>query len=76
MGAVESVKSASDLYTPASGTVVEVNEGLEVRPALVNESPEEKGWIVRIEMQSEEVEGVKAGLLGEGGYRAMVEGVE
>lgn len=80
MGAVESVKSASDLYVPAAGTVVEVNRMLEERPGLVNESPEGEGWIVRIEMDRGEVERVVKGggegdgeLLGEDGYKAFVE---
>lgn len=45
---VESVKAASDLYSPLSGTVCEVNEELEDSPELVNESPFEKGWIFKI----------------------------
>ena len=48
-GAVESVKSASDLYLPASGTVVAVNEALVTKPELVNEDPF-NNWIVEIEL--------------------------
>ena len=47
---VESVKAASDVYAPVSGTVVEVNGDLENQPELVNDSPHEKGWMARIEM--------------------------
>jgi len=47
---VESVKAASDVYAPVSGTIVEVNSDLENQPELVNESPHEKGWMARIEM--------------------------
>lgn len=47
---VESVKAASDVYAPVSGTVVEVNSDLEDQPELVNESPHEGGWMARIEM--------------------------
>ena len=47
---VESVKAASDVYAPVSGTVVEVNSELESQPELVNESPHERGWMARIEM--------------------------
>ncbi len=47
---VESVKAASDVYAPVSGTVVEVNSDLEDQPELVNESPHDSGWIARIEM--------------------------
>ncbi len=47
--AIESVKAASDIYAPLSGKVVAVNETLESAPEIVNESPEDAGWIVRIE---------------------------
>lgn len=47
---VESVKAASDVYAPVSGTIVEVNSDLENQPELVNESPHENGWMARIEM--------------------------
>ena len=43
-GAVESVKAASDVYSPLSGTVVEVNEALNDAPKLINQSPMDKGW--------------------------------
>jgi glycine cleavage system H protein len=49
-GFVESVKTVSDLYAPVSGEVVAINEELEDAPELVNESPYEAGWIVRIRM--------------------------
>ena len=41
---VESVKAASDIYAPVSGTVIEGNRDLDAEPALVNSSPEEEGW--------------------------------
>ncbi len=47
---VESVKAASDIYAPVSGEVVEVNVALEDSPELINEDPEEGGWIVKIKM--------------------------
>jgi glycine cleavage system H protein len=46
---LESVKAASDVYAPVSGTVVEVNEELEDNPALINESAYD-AWIVAIDM--------------------------
>lgn len=49
-GAVESVKAASDIYTPLSGEVVEINSELEDHPELLNQSPYEKGWIIRIKI--------------------------
>jgi glycine cleavage system H protein len=45
---VESVKAASDVYTPASGTVIEGNAALADSPALVNEDPEGDGWFFRV----------------------------
>ena len=48
-GAVESVKAASDLISPVSGTVVEVNEALEDKPELVNEDPY-ANWIIKVEL--------------------------
>jgi glycine cleavage system H protein len=45
---VESVKAASDVYTPASGTVIEGNAALADSPALVNEDPEGDGWFFRL----------------------------
>ncbi|MEM7345187.1 MAG: glycine cleavage system protein GcvH [Chloroflexota bacterium] len=46
-GVVESVKSASDLYMPMSGEIVEINEALEDAPELVNEDPYGNGWMIK-----------------------------
>ncbi len=48
LGEVESVKTSSDIYSPISGTVSQVNEALVDEPGLVNDSPEEKGWLCRL----------------------------
>ena len=48
--AIESVKAASDIYAPVSGTVVSVNEELNTRPEIVNESPEEAAWMATMKM--------------------------
>ncbi len=45
---IESIKSASSVHSPLSGKIVEVNKNIEDSPDIVNESPEEKGWIVKI----------------------------
>jgi glycine cleavage system H protein len=45
---VESVKAASDVYAPLSGEVLDINEELEDQPEILNQSPYEKGWIVKI----------------------------
>ncbi len=50
MGVVESVKTVSDLYAPASGKVIAVNTDLETQPELVNSEPYGKGWIIEIEL--------------------------
>jgi glycine cleavage system H protein len=53
IGAVESVKSASDILTPISGTVAEVNSALESTPANINKDPEGEAWIARITIDGE-----------------------
>ncbi|HJX62074.1 MAG TPA: glycine cleavage system protein GcvH [Dehalococcoidia bacterium] len=50
LGEVESVKAVSDLYAPVSGEVVDVNEAVNDHPELVNESPFEEGWLVRVRL--------------------------
>ncbi len=52
-GVVESVKAVSDLYSPVSGTVIEVNSGLNDDPSVLNDNPMNDGWLIRIEMDSE-----------------------
>ena len=47
---VESVKAASDIYSPITGEIVEINEELEDSPELINEEPYEGGWIVKVKM--------------------------
>ncbi len=50
MGEVESVKAVSDLYSPISGEVVEINNDLIDNPELVNEDPFGRGWLIRVTM--------------------------
>lgn len=47
---IESVKSASEIYAPVSGKIVEVNEALNADPALVNREPHGNGWLFKIKM--------------------------
>ncbi len=49
-GVVESVKTVSDLYAPAKGKVVAVNQELEANPELVNQDPHDKGWLIEVEL--------------------------
>jgi glycine cleavage system H protein len=70
---VESVKAASDVYAPISGTVTEGNTTLEDEPELVNSSPEEDGWFFRLTVaDAAELEG----LMDEAAYKAFCEGLD
>ena len=66
---VDSVKAASDVYSPASGTVTEANAALEGEPELVNTDPEKGGWLFRLAL-SDPAE--LAGLMDRSGYDAFV----
>ena len=67
-GAVESVKAASDLVCPVSGTVVEVNEALEDEPGLINKDAFEN-WIIKVELSDKsELEG----LMDAAAYNAFI----
>ena len=67
-GAVESVKAASDLISPVSGTVVEINETLNDSPELVNSDPYEN-WIIKVQLSdAAEVEN----LMSAEAYKAMI----
>ena len=69
MGEIESVKAVSDLYSPVSGKVVERNENLIDKPELVNESPFDDGWMLKIELtNSSELDG----LLNSEGYESFL----
>ncbi len=67
-GALESVKAASDLYSPVSGVVVEVNEELQDAPEKVNEDAVEN-WIIKVRMNDE---GELADLMDAAAYKAMI----
>ena len=51
-GSIEAVKTASDLYMPVSGKVVEINANLETNPELVNSSPYNQGWLIKVEIDN------------------------
>lgn len=57
---VESVKTASDIYSPAAGEIIEVNSALEDDPALVNSSPYENGWFFRIKLSGDVPDALKS----------------
>jgi glycine cleavage system H protein len=47
---LESTKAAADIYSPVSGTIVEINQKLQAAPELINQSPENEGWIYKISL--------------------------
>ena len=55
---VESVKAASEVYSPFTGEVVEVNEALEDNPELVNSSPYDDGWFFKLKVSDENLENI------------------
>jgi glycine cleavage system H protein len=67
---VESVKAASDIYSPVSGEIIEVNSALEDEPELVNGSPYDDGWLFSVKISSSED---FRDLLDAEGYQALVE---
>jgi glycine cleavage system H protein len=68
-GTIDAVKTVSDLFAPVSGEVVAVNDSLQSNPALVNQSPYEGGWMVRIKLENPaEVEA----LLTAGDYQKLL----
>ena len=52
MGSVESVKAASELYAPVSGEILEVNTDLDANPEIINESPYDGGWMIRVKLSA------------------------
>lgn len=70
---VESVKAASEIYTPVSGAVVEVNASLENAPAGVNEDALGKGWFLKIKVTDP---AELADLMDESAYKSFLEGLE
>lgn len=69
VGSIEAVKTVSDLFLPVSGKVLDLNAELEEHPELVNESPYEKGWIVKIELT--DVSELN-GLLSAADYKSLI----
>jgi len=69
LGVVESVKAASDLYSPVSGDVAAVNDELKDHPEYVNQDPYGKGWLIKLQNVKE-----SGRLLDQQAYDALVEG--
>jgi len=71
MAVVESVKAASDVYSPVAGTVVAVNESLADDPETINSDPYGKGWIVRLKPTGED-----EGLMTPDDYQQLLDELE
>ena len=68
-GVIESVKAASDLYSPVEGRISEVNDKLSSKPELVNSDPYGEGWILRLELTGD----LPKDLLTEEEYKKVTE---
>jgi glycine cleavage system H protein len=70
---VESVKAVSDVFSPVSGKIIDVNKKLESEPSLINKSPYKEGWIFKVEIEEKE-NGFK--LLSAEEYQKLLEEIE
>ena len=71
-GVVESVKAASDLYSPVAGRISAVNDKLAAKPELINSDPYGDGWILKIELAGD----LPGDLLDEDAYKKLTEAAE
>jgi glycine cleavage system H protein len=71
-GVVESVKSASEIYSPVTGEIVEVNADLAQNPAMVNEDPLGKAWFYKVKISNDSE---LSGLKDENSYNAYIKGL-
>ena len=68
-GVIESVKAASDLFSPVTGKIVEINEALDSEPSLVNSDPSGNGWFFKIKLSdTDELDS----LMDEASYKEMI----
>lgn len=69
-GTIEAVKAVSDLFSPVSGKVTEINQALDSDPMVINREPYEGGWIMKVELSdSSEIEQ----LLNDASYKSIIE---
>ncbi len=73
VGAVESVKTAADIYTPIEGVVSEVNEKLSKTPKYMNTHPTSQGWFAKLKVDETKINEATAGLMNEEQYSKYVE---
>ncbi len=71
IGVLESVKAVSDIFTPLSGKIIEINEELLNAPEKINESPFDEGWLIKLEMSDESELDT---LMDSEQYKAFIEG--
>jgi glycine cleavage system H protein len=67
IGVVESVKAASDIYSPVTGEIIEVNKALESEPNLINQDPYDQGWIFKVKLS-----GKLEGLMDANAYQQAI----
>ena len=73
-GVIESVKTASDLYSPTAGEVIAVNDQLADKPELVNDDPYGEGWMIRVRLDDPSSTSESGGrLMDAAAYRSLVE---
>jgi glycine cleavage system H protein len=73
LASIESVKAASDIFSPMSGKIIEVNDALDAKPELINKSCYHKGWIAKIELTDPDEQ---SNLMTADEYRKFLESVE
>lgn len=73
LASIDSVKAASDIFSPLSGTVAEVNEGLDAKPEAVNKTPYTDGWIAKIDIKDL---GEKKNLMDSKQYKKYLESIK
>lgn len=70
MGTIETVKAVEEIYAPVGGVISAVNERLADNPEIVNESPYDEGWLVRIKSDGRESDDI----MDAAGYTSMIDG--
>ena len=72
IGAVESVKTAADIYAPVEGVIGEINDKLGKTPSLLNSHAESQGWLVKMKVEEEKVQGELSKMMNEEQYQIYI----
>jgi glycine cleavage system H protein len=72
IGAVESVKTAADIYAPVEGVIGEINDKLGKTPSLLNSHAESQGWLVKMKVEEEKVQGELSKMMNEEQYQKYI----